>query len=170
MWLRFKSLDGKPVFGDMDRRRELMRRSAEMNGVTLDEPSLNRWAAVPFAKAAADPAGVTKNRRATPEELLERPGSDGHERRRLPGLTGSLRTGDSGPVRGAPTRCSRMSLRRRLAGTSIAVSRKRRLSASKAGRKKQCRCAVASPSTLRSATGGSASNPPSVPTRCACAT
>lgn len=60
MWLRFKSLDGKPVFGDMDRRRELMRWSAEVNGVTLDEPSFNRWAAVPLAQAAADPAGVTK--------------------------------------------------------------------------------------------------------------
>lgn len=33
VWLQFKSLDGKPVFGDMDRRRELMRRSAEVNGV-----------------------------------------------------------------------------------------------------------------------------------------
>ncbi|MDR7038799.1 hypothetical protein J2X36_003570 [Methylobacterium sp. BE186] len=60
VWLQFKSLEGKPVFGDMDRRRELMRRFAEVDGVTLDESSLNRWAAVPLAQAAADPAGATK--------------------------------------------------------------------------------------------------------------
>jgi hypothetical protein len=58
--LQFKSLEGKPVFGDRDRRRELMRRFAVVEGVTLDESSLNRWAAVPLAQAAADPAGATK--------------------------------------------------------------------------------------------------------------
>lgn len=60
VWLQFKSLEGKPVFGDMDRRRELMRRFAEVDGVTLNESSLNRWAAVPLTQAAADPAGATK--------------------------------------------------------------------------------------------------------------
>jgi hypothetical protein len=47
--LQFKSLEGKPVFGDRDRRRELMRRFA-----VVEE------AAVPLAQAAADPAGATK--------------------------------------------------------------------------------------------------------------
>ncbi|TFZ54323.1 hypothetical protein E4V01_25280 [Methylorubrum sp. Q1] len=60
VWLQFKSLDGKPVFGDIDQRRELMRRFAEIDGVSLDDSSLNRWAAVPLQQVAADPAGATK--------------------------------------------------------------------------------------------------------------
>lgn len=60
VWLQFKSLEGKPVFGDMDRRREMMHRFAAVDGVSLDESSLNRWASVSLAQAAADPAGATK--------------------------------------------------------------------------------------------------------------
>ncbi|ESX23421.1 hypothetical protein [Mesorhizobium sp. LSJC264A00] len=42
VWLQFKSLEGKPVFGDMDQRREMMLRFAEVDGVTIDESSLDR--------------------------------------------------------------------------------------------------------------------------------
>lgn len=60
VWLQFKALEGKPVFGDMDTRRELLRRFAEIDGTGLGEASLNGWAAVPLARVAADPDGSTK--------------------------------------------------------------------------------------------------------------
>jgi phosphoglycolate phosphatase-like HAD superfamily hydrolase len=60
VWLQFKSLEGKPVFGDIDVRREMMSRFAKIDGVKFDEGTLTRWAAVPLAQVAADPAGVAK--------------------------------------------------------------------------------------------------------------
>lgn len=60
VWLQFKSLEGKPVFGDVDRRREMMLRFAKVDGVKLEESSLNRWASVSLADAAKDPAGAAK--------------------------------------------------------------------------------------------------------------
>ncbi|MER9316369.1 hypothetical protein NKI31_12805 [Mesorhizobium sp. M0659] len=60
VWLQFKSLEGKPVFGDIEQRREMMLRFAEVDGVTLDESSLNRWASVSLTQAAKDPTGATK--------------------------------------------------------------------------------------------------------------
>ncbi len=60
IWLQFKSLEGKPVFGEMDRRRELLRRFAEIEGADLKETSLSGWAAVPLARVAADVNGRAK--------------------------------------------------------------------------------------------------------------
>jgi phosphoglycolate phosphatase-like HAD superfamily hydrolase len=60
IWLQFKSLEGKPVFGDLNQRRELLKRFAEIGGTDLQESSLNGWASVPLALVAADSSGSTK--------------------------------------------------------------------------------------------------------------
>ncbi|GJE19553.1 hypothetical protein [Methylobacterium marchantiae] len=60
IWLQFKSLEGKPVFGDMELRRELLRRFARVDGTDLKETSLTGWAAVPLARVAADLDGSAK--------------------------------------------------------------------------------------------------------------
>lgn len=60
VWLQFKSLEGKPIFGDMGRRRELLLRFAEIDGAGLGETSLNGWASLPLARVAADPNGSAK--------------------------------------------------------------------------------------------------------------
>lgn len=60
IWLQFKSLEGKPVFGDLNQRRELLKRFAEIGGTDLKESSLNGWASVPLSLVTADPSGSTK--------------------------------------------------------------------------------------------------------------
>ena len=60
VWLPFRTLEGKPIFGDVDRRREMMGRFAEIEGSGLTDASLMGWAAIPLARAAADPNGSAK--------------------------------------------------------------------------------------------------------------
>lgn len=38
----------------------MMRRFAEIDGVQIDENAFSKWAAVPLAQVAADPAGIAK--------------------------------------------------------------------------------------------------------------
>ena len=60
VWLQFKSLEGKPFFGDIERRRQMMARFAEIQGVEFYETILTKWAAIPLAQVAADPTGIEK--------------------------------------------------------------------------------------------------------------
>ena len=60
VWLQFKSLDGKPVFGTPEQRRELLKRFAEIDGSGLTESAINGWAGVPLARIAADQRGTEK--------------------------------------------------------------------------------------------------------------
>lgn len=60
VWLQFKSLEGKPVLGEIDERRELLRRFAQVEGSGLTEAAVDRWAAIPLARIAADPHGTEK--------------------------------------------------------------------------------------------------------------
>lgn len=60
IWLQFKSLEGKPVLGDVERRREMMRRFAAIQGTTLGEASVSGYASISLTAVAADPDGIAK--------------------------------------------------------------------------------------------------------------
>lgn len=60
LWVQFGSLKGKPVFGDLDKRRELMTRLGSVQGIDFDEGDLSRYRPIPLSKIAADPNGSSK--------------------------------------------------------------------------------------------------------------
>jgi hypothetical protein len=60
LWLQFASLEGKPVFGPLETRRELMRRLGTVHGVQLDEPDLTRYPSIPLSKIGNDPQGLER--------------------------------------------------------------------------------------------------------------
>ena len=60
VWLQFSSLQGKPVFGSLDERRELLRRFAQVEDSGLTETAVNGWAAISLARIAADSQGTNK--------------------------------------------------------------------------------------------------------------
>lgn len=62
LWFQFDSLKSKPLFGDMDRRRELMNRFA-IEGAGFVEADLVGWKAIPLSTIAAD-AGAIETIRA----------------------------------------------------------------------------------------------------------
>jgi hypothetical protein len=60
LWLQFGSLQNKPVFGALDKRRELMRRFGEIRGAGFVEADLGLYPAIPLSKIAEDPEGLSK--------------------------------------------------------------------------------------------------------------
>ena len=61
IWFQFASLEGKPVFGDLDKRRELMKRFAVIKGADLADADLARGSpSISLSKIAADPDGPAK--------------------------------------------------------------------------------------------------------------
>ena len=62
LWFQFDSLKGKPIFGDMNLRRELMKRFS-IEGAGFVEADLVRWKAIPLSTIAAD-AGAIETIRA----------------------------------------------------------------------------------------------------------
>lgn len=60
LWLQFGSLEGKPLFGNLELRRSFMKMFNSIDGVSLTDADLTRYPAIPLAKIAADPNGLTK--------------------------------------------------------------------------------------------------------------
>jgi len=60
IWLNFKFLEGKPVFGSIDLRRELLDRFNAIEGAGLTEADLGNCPTISLSKIAADPKGVDK--------------------------------------------------------------------------------------------------------------
>ncbi|MFG1374646.1 hypothetical protein V5F32_20910 [Xanthobacter oligotrophicus] len=60
VWLQLKSLQGKPVFGGIDERRELLRHFAQVEGSGLTEAAADGWPAISLDRIAADPQGTDK--------------------------------------------------------------------------------------------------------------
>ncbi len=60
VWLQFAALEGKPVFGSLERRRELMNRFGAVKGAGFVESDLGRYPSIPLGKIAADPDGLPK--------------------------------------------------------------------------------------------------------------
>jgi hypothetical protein len=60
LWLQFGPLEGKPVFGPLEKRRELMNRLGAIEGAGLSEPDLRSVRALSLKKVAADPNGLSK--------------------------------------------------------------------------------------------------------------
>jgi hypothetical protein len=60
VWLQFSTLEGKPIFGPLEKRRELMTRLGAIKGVDLVEGDLKRIPSIALSKIAADPDGLSK--------------------------------------------------------------------------------------------------------------
>lgn len=60
VWIQFGSLANKPVFGDINARRELMRRLNEIEGVSLSDPDLAKYPSIPLRTITSDPQGASK--------------------------------------------------------------------------------------------------------------
>jgi hypothetical protein len=60
LWFQFGSLEGKPVFGSIESRRDLMQHFNSISGVNFTDTDLKRFRAVPLRTIAADPDGTTK--------------------------------------------------------------------------------------------------------------
>lgn len=60
LWLQFGSLKGKPVFGDLGKRRDLMQRLGAVQGAGFTEADLEKLPSLPLSKIASDPEGPTK--------------------------------------------------------------------------------------------------------------
>ncbi len=64
LWLQFGSLMGKPVFGALEWRRELMRQFTVITNVVLTDDDLIRYPGIALSLIAADPDGAEKVRAA----------------------------------------------------------------------------------------------------------
>jgi hypothetical protein len=76
--LQFRYLEDKPVFGPLDKRRELMKRFAAIQGTTLGEADLAKNPALKLSTIAADPDGLSKILAAlnwTNEQIADQPSS-----------------------------------------------------------------------------------------------
>jgi hypothetical protein len=60
LWLQFAALDRKPVFGSLDKRRELMTQFGAIKDANLVEADLTRYRSIALSKVAADPDGLSK--------------------------------------------------------------------------------------------------------------
>ena len=60
LWLQFGALQGKPVFGPLDKRRELMTRLGAVEGANLTESDLIKYRSLPLSKIVADKDGLSK--------------------------------------------------------------------------------------------------------------
>jgi hypothetical protein len=77
LYLQFAPLENKPVFGPIERRRELMQRFGKVNGVDFTDADLKGYRNIPLSKIASDPDGLTKimSSLAWMEEQIETYGS-----------------------------------------------------------------------------------------------
>jgi hypothetical protein len=60
IYLPFSALEGKPVFGDIAKRREFMNRLNVIDGISLVEADLKRWPWISLSSVAKDPKGPEK--------------------------------------------------------------------------------------------------------------
>jgi len=60
LWLQFGSLQGKPVFGPIEKRRELMNRIGAVDGVNFVDADVQKYPSLPLSKIAANPKGLPK--------------------------------------------------------------------------------------------------------------
>ena len=60
VWLQLKHLDGKPVLGSLDERREIVRRFAQVENSGVTDAVVEGWGTIPLARIAADPRGTEK--------------------------------------------------------------------------------------------------------------
>jgi hypothetical protein len=60
LWFQFGSLDRKPVFGLLAKRRELMTRFGAVKDAGFVEADLTRYRSIALSKVAADPDGLAK--------------------------------------------------------------------------------------------------------------
>ncbi|QOZ42602.1 hypothetical protein XH89_03275 [Bradyrhizobium sp. CCBAU 53340] len=60
VYIQFGSLENKPVFGPIEKRRELMRRLNEIENVRLTDADLTKYPNVPLSIIGDDPLGSTK--------------------------------------------------------------------------------------------------------------
>jgi hypothetical protein len=60
LYLQFGALENKPVFGSLERRRELMQHFNAIKGVHFGEGDLTKYRNIPLSTIAADPEGPTK--------------------------------------------------------------------------------------------------------------
>jgi hypothetical protein len=58
LYIQFKALEGKPVFGSLESRRELMERFNAIQGVNFTEADLNKYKFISLKTIANDPNGV----------------------------------------------------------------------------------------------------------------
>ena len=63
LWFQFDSLKGKPIFADIEMRRELMNRFS-IEGAGFVEADLNGWKSIPLSVIAADSTAVETIRAA----------------------------------------------------------------------------------------------------------
>jgi hypothetical protein len=76
--LQFKFLEDKPVFGPLDKRREMMKRFAAIQGANLGEADLAKKPALKLSTIAGDPDGLSKILAAlnwTYEQIADQPSS-----------------------------------------------------------------------------------------------
>lgn len=60
VWLQLKSLEGKPVLGGLNERREILERFARVEGSGLTNAAVDGWPSIPLKRIAADPQGIEK--------------------------------------------------------------------------------------------------------------
>ena len=60
VWVPVGQMKGRPVFGDVETRRELLSRFGQVTGGNFGEKDLDRLPGVTFAAIAADPEGTKK--------------------------------------------------------------------------------------------------------------
>lgn len=60
LWLQFKPLIGKPVFGPNEMRLALLRKFNEVDGVNLTDADASEYKSISLSTIAADPNGITK--------------------------------------------------------------------------------------------------------------
>ncbi|SDN43913.1 hypothetical protein SAMN05216360_108143 [Methylobacterium phyllostachyos] len=60
IWFQLKSLSNKPIFDDLDMRRELLHRFAAVNNSNLTQQMLNGYGSLPYGVVARDPDGTKK--------------------------------------------------------------------------------------------------------------
>ena len=60
VWVQVGQMKGRPVFGDVETRRELLARFGKVAGASLGEQDLDRLPGVTFAAIAADTDGLKK--------------------------------------------------------------------------------------------------------------
>jgi hypothetical protein len=60
IWFQFRILENRPVFSQLEKRRELIRRLNEIAGITFSDDDLQKDRGIPLAIVASDPEGEKK--------------------------------------------------------------------------------------------------------------
>jgi hypothetical protein len=60
LWFQFGSLENKPLFGSLDKRRALMLQFNAINGINFADADLTRYRGIPLSTIAGDPEGAVK--------------------------------------------------------------------------------------------------------------